>query len=116
MKKSAIALAVALYIVVSDISAATVNPESGLFNSGMDQLTQVAEQNFMTLSLTSFDGLRSSGNDATVSTAELTRSVPLPAAAWLFMSGLAGLLAMLRRKRNHPATTGAAEPFKQHRA
>ena len=69
-------------------------PSGGTYNSGTNAFTLNWSNNFVEI----VDGYTVSGT-ATVSLAGNVTPVPLPAAVWLFGSGLLGLVGIARRKK-----------------
>jgi hypothetical protein len=101
MKKPGRALCVAALLLASAsvVSAATVSPAINTHLQGSSDIYTMAQNSIFSsrydYSVSSTGSIWQSSN----STQEEESSIPVPAAAWLFISGLVGMIGVSRRKR-----------------
>ena len=98
MKKPGLLLAVLLLALSSPLSATTVSPvnPASLIQNGID--SSFAESRLFSLE-TGYVSRVTQTSWSNTSMASEESSIPVPAAAWLFLSGLIGIIGVSRRKR-----------------
>ena len=99
MKKPGLLLAAVVLAVSTNLTAATVSPNSSTLFYVPDAITLGDSYGWRVNGNDTSSVSRSAWSNTGIASQGEETSIPLPAAAWLFLSGLIGMIAVSRRKR-----------------
>lgn len=100
MKKPGLSLAAVLLLVSTNLSAAIVSPAATEPSLPVTGNFSIFDSNMLSFNNDAMVNITNLGRSNTPSADQQEdASIPVPAAAWLFVSGLLGMIGVSRRKR-----------------